>query len=200
MTKIIIAGGGAAGFFAAITCKQNYPDAEVLIIEKGPNLLSKVALSGGGRCNLSNAVFNPDLAINYPRGNRELIGAFYRFGPQETIDWFQSNGVELKTEPDNRIFPLSNRSQTIVDCLISSAENAGVKVRKNTGLQSASRLPDSTQFELLLTDGSKDVCDRLILTTGGTPQSEGISVAQSFGHTIIEQIPSLFTFVYRTEE
>jgi len=194
--KVVIAGGGAAGFFAAISCKEQNPLAEVIILESSSHLLKKVLLSGGKRCNLTNAQSNlQQFCRNYPRGGKELISIFHRFSPEDTVKWFNSRGVPLKQEADGRIFPQSNRSQTIVDCLLNHARMAGVKILLNHGLLKAVKLEKTTEFELTLTDQSKIRCNCLIIATGGTPDSDGITVAQSLGHTINNQIPSLFTFV-----
>lgn len=196
--KVIIAGGGAAGFFAAITCKEKHPDAEVIIIESSENVLQKVFLSGGKRCNLSNAQENlRKFSSNYPRGEKELFSLFHHFGPKETIDWFQSRGIPLKTEPDNRVFPQSNHSQTIVDFLLEQARKANVQIIKRCGIAEVNKLQNESGFELTLSDQSRTRCNALVIATGGTPESAGITAARSLGHTIIEQIPSLFTFIVR---
>lgn len=194
--KVVIAGGGAAGFFAAISCKEQNPLAEVIILESSSHLLEKVLLSGGRRCNLTNAQSNlQQFCSNYPRGGKELISIFHRFSPEDTVKWFISRGVPLKQESDGRIFPQSNHSHTIVDCLLDHARMAGVKILLNQGILKAVKLEKATEFELTLTDQSKIRCKCLIIATGGTPGSNGIIAARSLGHTIIRQIPSLFTFV-----
>jgi predicted Rossmann fold flavoprotein len=193
--KIIIAGGGPAGFFAAINAKLKNPSAEVTILEKSDKLLEKVFLSGGKRCNLSNAIFEPAKLCNYyPRGHKELLQPFYRFNPRNTIAWFKSRGIPIKTEPDGRIFPMSNHSQTIVDSLIHVAEKADVKVLKNCELIKVNRSVETGNYSLELTDDQLMHCDKLLLATGGSAQSAGVIAAAALGHTIIEQIPSLFTF------
>ncbi|MBV1888580.1 MAG: NAD(P)/FAD-dependent oxidoreductase, partial [Urechidicola sp.] len=129
MSRIIIMGGGAAGFFAAITVAEVNPKAEVIILEKSKKVLHKVKISGGGRCNVTHACFDPrELVEFYPRGKRELLGPFHQFMTGDTMEWFDTRGVELKIEDDNRIFPASNSSQTIIDCFTQAAEKAGVKV------------------------------------------------------------------------
>src|SRR6185503_11346651 len=133
--SIVVAGGGAAGFFAAITCAETSPGASIVLLERSPRFLSKVRISGGGRCNVTHACFEPGrLRDYYPRGGSELIGAFHRFQPRDTIEWFRSRGVELKTEQDGRVFPVTDSSQTIIDCLISEAEKNRISLRANTGL------------------------------------------------------------------
>ncbi|NLL14108.1 MAG: NAD(P)/FAD-dependent oxidoreductase [Fibrobacter sp.] len=194
--KVVIAGGGAAGFFAAISCKEQNPLAEVMILESSSHLLEKVLLSGGKRCNLTNAQPNlQQFCSNYPRGGKELISIFHRFSPEDTIKWFNSRGVPLKQEPDGRMFPQSNRSHTIVDCLLDQARMAGVNILLNHGLLRAAKIERTNEFELTLTDQSKIKCNCLIIATGGTPGSSGITTARSLGHTINNQIPSLFAFV-----
>src|ERR1700712_1493336 len=179
--QVIIVGGGAAGFFAAIACAEANPDCAVTIYEATAHLLAKVKVSGGGRCNVTHACFEPrELVKKYPRGRRELLGAFHRFQPRDTVEWFESRGVKLKTESDGRIFPVTDDSQTIVECLRSAAEKAGVRVILQTGakqlerggraaLETAptinpnapgSRIPP---FRLTLTTGEVVECDRLLL-------------------------------------
>jgi predicted Rossmann fold flavoprotein len=136
--KIVVVGGGAAGFFGAIAAAESAPDARVVILEKGPRTLSKVRISGGGRCNVTHSCFDArELSRRYPRGGRALIGPFSRFGPADTVVWFESRGVRLKTEADGRMFPVTDSSQTIVDCLLDSARRAGVEVRLGVGLVAA---------------------------------------------------------------
>ena len=138
--RIVIAGGGAAGFFAAITCAEAAPDAEVIILEKSAQFLSKVKISGGGRCNVTHACFDArELAARYPRGGRALHAPFKRFQASDTVAWFESRGVKLKTEGDGRMFPASDSSQAIVDCLMNAARTAGVKLRMNAGVESVAK-------------------------------------------------------------
>jgi len=141
--RIVIVGGGPAGFFAAITCAEAAPDAEVIILEKGAQFLSKVKISGGGRCNVTHACFDVrDLAARYPRGERALLAPFKRFQASDTVAWFEARGVKLKTENDGRMFPASDSSQTIIDCLMNAAKAAGVKLRLNCGVERVAKLPD----------------------------------------------------------
>jgi predicted flavoprotein YhiN len=141
--RIVIAGGGAAGFFAAVTCAEAAPDAEVIILEKGAQFLSKVKISGGGRCNVTHACFDArELTIRYPRGERALLAPFNRFQASDTVVWFESHGIKLKTERDGRMFPVSDSSQTIIDCLMNAAKSAGVKLRSNCGVERVTKLPD----------------------------------------------------------
>jgi predicted Rossmann fold flavoprotein len=191
--KIIVVGGGAAGFFAAITCAEANPSAEVMILEKSPEFLSKVKISGGGRCNVTHSCFEPrDFATRFPRGEQELIGPFQRFGAKETVDWFRRRGVKLNTECDGRMFPLSNTSQTIVDCLVRGAEAAGVKLRMKCGVERVSH--GKNGFDLILSNAETLFCDKLLLATGGCRTAVAGDLAVSLGHTLEPPVPSLFTF------
>jgi predicted flavoprotein YhiN len=139
--KITVIGGGAAGFFSAITCAQTYPQARVTLLEAGRQLLAKVRISGGGRCNVTHACFDPGVLVqNYPRGGKALRGAFTRFQPRDTVEWFASHSVKLKTEADGRMFPVTDDSATIVNCLIRTAEDAGVKIRTGDAVVSVKKL------------------------------------------------------------
>lgn len=155
-------------------------------------MLAKVRISGGGRCNVTHACFDPrELSLRYPRGGRALIGPFTRFGPRETIEWFRLRGVNLKTEADGRMFPVTDSSQSIIDCLIDSARNAGVTIRLQTALDSINPLPDG-RFSLNLSTGERLDADRLLWATGGC-RAEGHPLV-SLGHTLVPPVPSLFTF------
>jgi predicted flavoprotein YhiN len=149
--RIIVVGGGAAGFFAAITCAEAAPDAEVTVLERGPQFLSKVRISGGGRCNVTHACFDErELAARYPRGGRALLSPFKNFQARDTVTWFESRGVKLKTESDGRMFPVSDSSQTIMDCLMNAAKAAGVKLRLNCGVERVVKHADG--FEVTITN------------------------------------------------
>lgn len=192
--QIVVVGGGAAGFFGAIKAAEDAPDATVFLLEKSPELLAKVTLSGGGRCNVTHHCFDVDrLVRNYPRGERELLGPFHRFQPRDTVDWFASRGVKLKVESDGRMFPVTDRSATIVEALTTAARQSGVKIRTSCGLQELRRRVEGG-FDLTLTDGSALACDRVLLATGGNKNTAGYRLAASVGHTIEEPVPSLFTF------
>jgi predicted Rossmann fold flavoprotein len=195
--RVVVVGGGAAGFFAAITCAQlGLEKIEVVLLEKSAHFLAKVRISGGGRCNVTHACYDPRLlAAHYPRGEKALIGPFQRFQPQDTVDWFEERGVRLKTEEDGRIFPRTDSSQTIIDCLLAESEKAGVILRTNCGVSHAEKRGDGT-FRLLLSSGEESVCDRLLIATGG-PRSAG-ELASSLGHRIESPVPSLFTFHLET--
>jgi len=190
---IAVIGGGAAGFFSAIQAKRSFPNAQVSIFEKSNKVLSKVKVSGGGRCNVTNATYDAvELAQNYPRGERFLKKAFYQFAVQDTIGWFANEGVELETLSDGCIFPKSNRSQTIIDCFLNLTFRLGINVNLNKGLNRLIKMP-SGQFELYFQDGSNLVVDRVIATTGGQPKPSGLSWLTELGIAVVNPVPSLFT-------
>ncbi len=184
---LIVLGAGAAGVFAALSTKRS---ASVLVLEKGSHPLAKVRISGGGRCNVTNSCFDPTLLIqNYPRGSKELLGPFHRFGPKETVEWFVARGVHLKTEPDGRIFPASNTSLTIVDCLLNEMRSSGIPIQYQAHIEALHKTKSGFSIELPnQTLHTKD----LLLATGSSPQ--GHLFAQQLGHTIEPPLPSLFTF------
>ncbi|MSR72678.1 MAG: NAD(P)/FAD-dependent oxidoreductase [Opitutales bacterium] len=190
--RILVIGGGAAGFFAAITCAEK-PDTQVFLYEATPHLLSKVKISGGGRCNVTHACFEPEqLVKNYPRGGRELLGAFHRFQPRDTLAWFNTRGVETKTEEDGRMFPTSDNSESIVNALNDAAQKNRVKILVQHGVKTIQYLNE--KFEVELNSGEMELFDKVIIATGGNKSSGGLAIAESFGHTIISPVPSLFTF------
>ncbi len=192
-TRVIVIGGGAAGFFAAISCAEANPAARVVLYEATAHPLAKVRISGGGRCNVTHACPEPrELVKRYPRGGRELMGPFNRFGPRETIAWFAARGVELKTENDGRMFPVTDDSGTIVDCLRRTADQVGVKVFTTMGVRRVERAGEG--FEIEFTDNSVGEFDRVLIATGGNKGSAGQTIAAQFGHTIETPVPSLFTF------
>lgn len=192
--RITIVGGGAAGFFAALRAAESSPSNEIQILEKGSAFLSKVRISGGGRCNVTHACFNPRLlSTRYPRGARALIGAFQRFQPEDTIAWFQQHGVALKTEADGRMFPASDSSQTIIDCFLHAAQKAHIKLRPNAAVASIQRCGERS-FLLTLTTGETIATDRVLLATGGARSATSAALATSLGHSLEEPVPSLFTF------
>lgn len=202
---IIVIGGGPAGFFGAIAAREADPDRPVVLLEKSSAVLAKVKVSGGGRCNVTHACFTPrDLVAYYPRGQKELIGPFNKWGPAETVAWFAERGVELKTEPDGRMFPVTDSSETIVDCLIKAARAAGVEVRTNCPVEAVIPAVSGTGFTVQLVGGEGLTCEKLLLATGGktsmknapgsTSTADGYSLAIDLDHTIVEPVPSLFTF------
>lgn len=195
---VVVAGGGAAGFFSAIHVKAAAPDARVVILEKSREFLAKVAISGGGRCNVTHACFDPARLVQfYPRGGRELRGPFHRFQPRDTVEWFTSRGVDLKTEADGRMFPVSDSSADIVNTLLEEARSLDVRLNPLQGLASA-RTNQADGFDLELTDGTHMRCRVLVLATGGNRGSGGLAVAESMGHTIQQPVPSLFSFHVRS--
>lgn len=190
---IVVVGGGAAGFFAAITAAEAEPRARVTLLEATAHPLAKVRISGGGRCNVTHACFEPrELARHYPRGGRELLGAFSRWQPRDTVEWFAARGVALKTEEDGRMFPVTDESATIVDCLLGSARRAGVDLRLQSGLTGLARAAEG--FHLTLTRGEALAADRVLLATGGNKSNAGFTLAAALGHAIEPPVPSLFTF------
>jgi hypothetical protein len=191
-SHLIILGGGAAGFLAAITGAETNPHAHVTLLEKSRTVLSKVRISGGGRCNVTHACFDPALlAQHYPRGSAALRGPFTRFQPRDTIAWFEQRGVRLKTENDGRVFPVTDSSETIVTCLLDSAQRAGVSIRTQVFVASIERVAQSG-FVVRLKTGEVLIADRVLLATGSSPQ--GYAWAAALGHTIEPPVPSLFTF------
>ena len=192
--RVVVAGGGAAGFFAAIACAEAAPGLEVSLFEKGPQFLSKVRVSGGGRCNVTHACFDArEFAAHYPRGERELIAPLQRFQASDTVAWFQSRGVKLKTERDGRMFPVTDSAQTIIDCLLSAASAAGVRLHLNRGVDSATKRPAGA-FDLKLSDGETLACGCLLLATGGCRAPALGQLAVSLGHSLEPPVPSVFTF------
>jgi predicted flavoprotein YhiN len=221
--RVLIVGGGAAGFFAAIRCAEAHPQARVVLYEAGAQPLAKVRISGGGRCNVTHACPEPrELVKRYPRGARELLGPFHKWGPHETIAWFAARGVELKTESDGRMFPVTDDSATIAGCLLRTADEAGVRVFTRMGVRSIVRIPaaaltptpapitttvtatpattpttvagNDARFDVTFSDGSAGEFDRVVLATGGGRGSAGPQIAESLGHTLEPPVPSLFTF------
>ena len=191
--RVVVVGGGAAGFFAAITCAETEPAAHVTVLEGGAPL-SKVRISGGGRCNVTHDQPDPALLVEYyPRGAKALRGPLTRFGPRETVAWFQARGVALKTEPDGRMFPTSDDSKTIVDCLLAASRSAGVEVRTKTPASEVTASDDGAGgYAAALRSGESLRADRLLLATGGSPA--GFRWAAKLGHTVEPPVPSLFTF------
>ncbi|MGD1875812.1 MAG: NAD(P)/FAD-dependent oxidoreductase [Mastigocoleus sp.] len=190
--QIVIIGGGAAGFFGAIAAARTHSQAKVTLVEATHKPLAKVRISGGGRCNVTHACFEPrGLIQNYPRGGKALIGAFSRFQAKDTVDWFSKRGVKLKTETDGRMFPVTDTSETIVDCLIKEADSLAIKLITANPVVSV-RAIDKNSFEITLKSQEKLQCDYLLLATGSNPM--GYRIAQQLGHTVKKPVPSLFTF------
>ncbi len=187
---IIIVGGGAAGFFTAINIVEKHPHLKVAILERGKEVLSKVRVSGGGRCNVTHACFVPnDLVKFYPRGEKELRGPFHQFCSGDTIEWFEKHGVALKIEEDGRMFPESNSSQTIIDCFLQATQKLGIDILNSHSVQSLYQGDDYWKVE---TSQGNFSCQKLILTTGSNPKIWELLTA--LGHSIVPPVPSLFTF------
>nr|XP_029123478.1 uncharacterized protein LOC105054088 isoform X2 [Elaeis guineensis] len=195
---LVVVGGGAAGIYASIRAKNIAAHLNVMVIEKG-KLLSKVKISGGGRCNVTNGHFVDSMRLteNYPRGNRELRGSFFNIhGPQDTMCWFSDHGVQLKTEEDGRVFPVSNTSASIVDCLLSEANRSGVSLQTGKVVSGAS-IVDNGKFLLKVEKRTVDFveyiqADYILVATGSSRQ--GYAIAVQLGHSIVDPVPSLFTF------
>ncbi len=197
--KIAIIGGGAAGFFSAITAKENYPESTVIIFEKSTNLLSKVKISGGGRCNVTNGCTSiNELCAAYPRGGRELKKVFPIFNTKHTMEWFQTRGVPLVVQDDNCVFPVSQSSQSVIDCFLKETRRLGVLVKTEMSLKSIR--PFNGQLELWFNKASKpDMFDKVIIATGGSPKRSSLDWAEKLGHKIENPVPSLFTLNMTTE-
>ena len=190
MKKVIIIGGGAAGFFTAINAKEMNPELDITILEKGKEVLQKVKISGGGRCNVTHACFEPkELVQFYPRGEKELLGPFHQFMTGDTFEWFENNGIPLKIEKDNRVFPESNSSQTIVDCFLNKTKRLGISVLKNHGVTTIQKQANSW---LVITKEQQFVCDAVVMAAGSSKKVWELSKA--LRHSIISPVPSLFTF------
>ncbi|WP_370477622.1 NAD(P)/FAD-dependent oxidoreductase [Tamlana flava] len=187
---VIIIGGGAAGFFAAINIAEQNSKLKVTILERSKEGLQKVKVSGGGRCNVSHAEFIPqELVQNYPRGEKELLGPFHQFMTGDTIEWFEKRGVELKIEEDGRMFPVSNSSQTIIDCFLNEAKKYGVDVLYNHIVKSISKKKGWFQIE---TSEGLFSAEKILVATGSNLKIW--KVLEDLGHTISQPVPSLFTF------
>ena len=190
--RIAIVGGGAAGFFSAIHAKENFPNAEVLILEKSQKVLAKVKISGGGRCNVTNGCTDiKELAEAYPRGSRKLRKAFGFFNTKHTMEWFESRGVPLVIQEDNCVFPKSQNSQSIIDCFLGEVDRLGIEVLIGQSVKSILKV--GTQFELKIGENVA-LFDKVIITTGGSPKRSGLQWLENLGHKIEDPVPSLFTF------
>ncbi|WP_299046770.1 NAD(P)/FAD-dependent oxidoreductase [uncultured Polaribacter sp.] len=190
MEKIIIIGGGAAGFFTAINAKENNPNLEITILEKGKNVLQKVKISGGGRCNVTHACFVPkELCEFYPRGKKELLGPFHQFMTGDTFEWFEHKGVPLKIEDDNRVFPEANTSQAIIDCFQNAVDNLGIKVFINCGVNEVYQQENKW---VINTKNQQFLADKVVFAAGSSKKVW--ELCKTLKHSIIEPVPSLFTF------
>ncbi|MFV8356208.1 NAD(P)/FAD-dependent oxidoreductase [Flavobacterium sp. XS1P32] len=187
---IIIVGGGAAGFFTAINIVEKNPKLKVAILERGADVLQKVRISGGGRCNVTHAIFEPNELVKfYPRGEKELRGPFHQFCSGDTIEWFEKHGVELKIEADGRMFPVSNSSQTIIDCFLKATQKLGISLLTGQSVQSIFKKENVWKIE---TQTENYIVEKLILATGSNPKVW--EMLQNFGHAVVSPVPSLFTF------
>ncbi len=200
--RVLVVGGGAAGFFGAIAAAER--GAEVVLLEKGSEFLSKVRISGGGRCNVTHACFESrSLSKRYPRGERALIGAFSRFQPSDTIAWFRERGVVLKTEGDGRMFPVTDSSETIIDCLMAAARSAGVRLVSRCGLERLQRSEgegsEGTEWLASLSDGSEWRGGAVLIATGGCRAGNMRHLLAGLGHDMDDPVPSLFSLHLRDE-
>jgi predicted Rossmann fold flavoprotein len=193
--NVAIIGGGAAGFFAAIATKENFPESSVTIYEKSQKILSKVKVSGGGRCNVTNGCTDiKELALAYPRGGQKLRKAFGKFNTSHTMEWFESRGVPLIIQDDNCVFPVSQDSQSVIDCFLSETKRLGINIELGCGIKKL--LPKNQQWQLEFIDSSREleIVDKIIIATGGSPKRSGLDWLEIMGHQIEEPVPSLFTF------
>lgn len=187
---VLVIGGGAAGFFTAINLVEKHPHLKVAILERGKEVLSKVRISGGGRCNVTHACFVPsDLVKNYPRGEKELLGPFNQFCSGDTIEWFEKHGVELKIEEDGRMFPTSDSSETIIDCFLKATQKLGIDILTQQSVQS---LYQGENYWKIETQNQQFKAERIVVTTGSNPKIWDMMTV--LGHTIVPAVPSLFTF------
>jgi predicted Rossmann fold flavoprotein len=189
--NVAVIGGGAAGIFGALACAQSHPEWRITVFEKTAQLLSKVRISGGGRCNVTHHCFDPvQLVCNYPRGGKELRGAFTRFQPRDTINWFESRGVPLKAEDDGRMFPYTDSSETIISCLLNEAAKLGVEIRLKSAVVECTKT--DKEFSLTLSQGENIFCDHILAATGGASRTN--PWLEKLGHHLSPPVPSLFTF------
>lgn len=197
--KVIIVGAGAAGFFAAIHVRLNHPQSQVIILEKSSKVLSKVKVSGGGRCNVCNVCDDIDeLSKNYPRGSKQLRKMFGFFRSSHTMQWFEKRGVELVVQEDDCVFPKSQNSQTIIDCFLTEAQKLNVEIILNTDVVSI--LKKESFFQIETKEGKSFAADKVIVTTGGQPKEEKLNWLKNLGHKIEKPVPSLFTFNMPSEK
>lgn len=191
MKKVVIIGGGAAGFFSAINCAKKNPDYQIIILEKSATVLNKVKISGGGRCNVTHACFDAkELVKNYPRGEKQLLGPFTRFNPSSTIDWFAERGVKLKREQDGRMFPVTDSSQTIIDCFLTEAKRHKVQLRTRCGAEEIRQ--NGNHFDIKTTTQETISADAVVLTSGSN--HEMWKIVERLGHSIKSPVASLFSF------
>lgn len=196
--KLVVVGGGAAGFFCAVNAARLNPLLDVTLVEKSSKLLSKVKVSGGGRCNVTHACFDiTDMSKNYPRGQNFVKKTFHQFFTTDTIRWFQERGVELKVEKDGRMFPVTDSSQTIITCLMKEADEYGVKIRMNAEVKKINTQQSphgNSRFGIRMASGETLEADHLCIACGGYPKSSMFDWVKESGHKIEDPVPSLFTF------
>ncbi len=193
--EIAIIGGGAAGFFSAISAKENYPDANIFIFEKSQKLLTKVKISGGGRCNVTNGCTSiKELSEAYPRGGKALKKAFRVFNTQDAQQWFESRGVPLVTQEDNCVFPESQDSQSIIDCFLSQTKKLNINVETGVGIKTIKPAGNKLELGFIKAEVPTKVFDKVIVATGGSPKRKGLEWLENLGHKIEDPVPSLFTF------
>ncbi len=193
--RVAIIGGGAAGFFSAIAAKENHPKAEVTIFEKSKKILSKVKVSGGGRCNVTNGCTNiKELSKAYPRGEKKLKRAFRTFYTKDTMEWFESRGVPLMIQDDNCVFPVSQDSQSIIDCFLNETKRLQIKIEIGKGIKAIEPNGDLLKLHFLKDQFPAEVFDKVIVATGGSPKRSGLNWLEELGHEIADPVPSLFTF------
>ena len=194
MKNIAVIGGGAAGFFSAISVKNHYSTYNVVLFEKSSKFLSKVKISGGGRCNVTNSTNDIRILCKaYPRGGKKLKNIFHQFGTEDTRNWFEERGVPLKVEPDGRVFPVSNNSQSIIDCLVHECEKKNISIKFLKSVKRLSKV--KSKWIINFNDNSSsDLFDSIIVASGGSPKLKGFDWLKNLGHKIINPIPSLFTF------
>jgi predicted Rossmann fold flavoprotein len=196
MKKVVVTGGGAAGFFCAINLAIKHPDYHITILEKSPKLLEKVRISGGGRCNVTHACFEEkELVKNYPRGEKELLGPFHSFFTAHTIQWFKQRGIEIKREADGRMFPVSDSSQTIIDCFMQEAKRLRIHIKTLTGAASLHRTEN--QWQINTNRDETLMADAVVVTTGSAAKMW--QILEQLGHKVIPAVPSLFTFNIKDE-
>ncbi|MFK7797834.1 MAG: NAD(P)/FAD-dependent oxidoreductase [Aureispira sp.] len=193
--KIAVIGGGAAGFFSALAAKENHPDATVIILEKSKKVLSKVKISGGGRCNVTNGCTNIKTLVKaYPRGEKILKKAFHVFHTQHTMDWFEQRGVALTIQEDQCVFPVAQDSQVVIDCFLREASRLGVQLRTQQGVKKLEPVDNAWQVHFQKEATPSELFDKVIVATGGSPTPKGLQWLADLGHRIATPVPSLFTF------
>lgn len=193
---LIVIGGGAAGFFGAITCAEQRPGTSIVILERGGDVLEKVRISGGGRCNVTNVISEPKELVNYyPRGKKELLGPFFRFSSQHTRSWFEAQGVETKVESDGRVFPVTNNSETIVSCLMQAALDNNVEIRTRSRVEQLIPPAEDQLWKVVIGGGETLFAKNILFTPGGS--TAAWKITEDLGHTVVPPVPSLFTFNIR---